>query len=74
MRLVKDTNHGAFAVRVVCVGPNHAAIDQQRRFPRGSMFTLAEGYADLDGKAFVDYYCDDCVAADPALKAAVVSQ
>jgi len=62
MRLVKDTNPGAHAVRVVCVGSCHKEIDERRRWPRGSMFTLAEGYSDLDGQPYVDYYCDDCVA------------
>ena len=72
MRLVKDGNPGAHAVRVVCVGSNHQSVDAVRRWPRGSMFPLAEGYADLDGKAFHAYYCDDCVAADPTLCAAVI--
>lgn len=61
MRLVKDSNPGAHAVRVVCRGKNHHVVDAERRFPRGPMFTLAEGYADLDGEAFIAYYCDDCV-------------
>lgn len=63
MRLVKDRNPGAFAVQVVCVGHEHMGKP---------MFTLAEGYADLDGRAFVDYYCDRCVAASPQLTAAIV--
>lgn len=57
MRLVKDNSPGGHAVRVLCC-------------ERSTMFTLAEGYADLDGEAFVAYYCPTCVqpylqVADP---------
>ena len=49
MRLVQDNSPGGHAVRVVCCECS-------------TMFTLAEGYADLDGEAFVAYYCPRCVA------------
>lgn len=63
MRLVKDSSPGGRAVRVVCIGTEHGAIDATRRYRRGPMFTLAEGYADLDGEPFKAYYCDDCAEA-----------
>lgn len=53
MKLVKDNNPGAYAVAVSCVHPSHEGNTRR--------FTLADGYSDLDGKAFVDYYCDSCV-------------
>ena len=60
MRLVKDSNPGAHAVTVSCRGPRH-----ETRWP-GSLprFTLAEGYADLDGVPFLDYYCNACVVKE----------
>ena len=56
MRLVKDTSDGGRAIQVPCIGANHAKPSR--------MFTLAEGYADLDGEAFVAYYCDECALAE----------
>jgi hypothetical protein len=56
VKLVKDTNPGAYAVQVRCIGKQHEGRP---------MFTLAEGYADLDGEAFIAYYCDSC--ANPLL-------
>lgn len=55
MNLVKDKNPGAYAVSVRCVGKHHKSPQR--------MVQLAYAYADTDGRAFVDYYCDDCVAA-----------
>lgn len=69
MRLVKDTSPGAYAVMVVCIGPRHDEIKSKYR--TGRMFTLAEGYADLDGEPFVAYYCTECVLDDPDLAKAV---
>lgn len=48
MRLVKDHSPGAYAVRVQCVKCNRVVL-------------LSDAYADADGRAFMDYYCDDCV-------------
>lgn len=59
MRLVKDTNPGAYAVHVRCVGTNHDKYSASRSF------LLAKGYADLDGLAFLDYYCDACASEFP---------
>ena len=61
MRLVKDTNPGAYAVQVRCIGPHHHELNTRAH---SRMFTLAEGYADLDGKAFEAYYCDACAGAE----------
>lgn len=73
MKLVKDKSVGAYAIQVPCVSPDHYANNAKRRYPRrGIMFTLAEGFFDIDGKAFVDYYCDDCVNADPNLRKYIV--
>ena len=47
MRLVQDKSVGGYAIKVQCVKCHN-------------MFTLADGYADLDGEAFVDYYCAKC--------------
>ena len=74
MRLVKDISPGAYAVRVPCIGKDHAAHRKTLKLIPSVMFTLAEGYADLDGKAFVDYYCDACVEADPVLTAAILQR
>lgn len=59
MRLVKDRSLAASAVRVLCVGHGHIAPVGRERDSR--WFTLSAGYADLDGRAFIDYYCDKCV-------------
>ena len=52
MKLVKDNSPGAWAVKVICISPKHKGSSR--------MFTLAEGYADLDGPAFKAYYCNGC--------------
>ena len=59
MRLVKDSNQGAAAVIVFCRGPRH-----ETRWSDSPQFILAEGYADLDGAPFFDYYCDTCVVKE----------
>jgi hypothetical protein len=62
MRLVKDNSAGAHAIKVPCTHTYHHESDRERSYPRGSiMFTLAEGYSDMDGESFHSYYCDDCV-------------
>lgn len=64
MKLVKDNSVGGWAVQVECVGRDHEEIKRAKNVRWISRwFTLAEGYADLDGREFVDYYCDDCVNA-----------
>lgn len=60
MRLVKDNSLAGSAVRVLCVGAHHNEPVGRERNTR--WFTLSEGYADLDGRAFVDYYCGKCAA------------
>jgi len=55
VRLFKDWNPGAFAVSVPCVSEKHEGH---------RMFVLAYGFADLDGAAFKDYYCDKCARRD----------
>lgn len=61
MRLVKDNNPGAWAVSVRCIGQHHDINNAMRKYPRkGGWFILAEGYSDLDGEAFVAYYCAEC--------------
>ena len=63
MKLVKDRNPGAYAIKVPCVGKHHATLNAKNDLPAPSiMFTLAEGYADIEGRAFQDYYCDKCAA------------
>ncbi len=52
MKLVKDTSAGAYAVTIPCVHESHQGY---------VMVRLADAYADLEGRAFVDYYCDKCV-------------
>lgn len=47
MRLVKDHSPGAYAVQVRC-----CSCHQMR--------WLSEVAADLDGRAFLDYYCKAC--------------
>lgn len=47
MRLEKDATPGGSAVRVPCETCSR-------------MFTLSEGWADLDGRAFVSYVCAEC--------------
>lgn len=69
MRLVKDTSPGAQAVSVRCIGKRHAELNKGTAadFGKGErtrMFRLADGYADLDGKAFEAYYCDACAGAE----------
>lgn len=49
MRLCKDTTPGARNVRVLCVSCE-------------KMTLLSGVWADRDGAAFVDYYCDHCEA------------
>lgn len=53
MKLVKDNSPGSWAVKVPCIHPQHEGESR--------MFTLAEGWSDIEGKAFVDYYCLACV-------------
>ena len=62
MKLVKDSSPGAWAVKVPCVGENHylSVPPGGRHLTNTTMFTLAQGYADLDGEAFKAYYCDAC--------------
>jgi len=43
------------------MGVHHARLDALRTHQQGPMFTLAEGYVDLDGIPFQSYYCDMCV-------------
>lgn len=64
MRLVKDNSAGAWGTSVPCIGPRHHELNEKRHGHRhtNTMFTLAEGYADLDGEAFKAYYCDACAA------------
>ena len=63
MKLVKDTNPGAFAVSVPCQGKRHRELNAKNDIPAPSiMFTLAYGYSDIEGRAFQDYYCDKCAA------------
>jgi hypothetical protein len=47
MRLVQDTSPGAESLQVHC-------IQCKKRF------RLSEGYLDVEGKPFVDYYCSFC--------------
>lgn len=58
MRLVQDTSLAASAVSVLCVGQGHVPPIGRERNSR--WFVLSSGWADLDGRAFVDYYCDKC--------------
>jgi hypothetical protein len=54
MKLVKLTGPEGSRGLVRCVGPNHQGIFGTRMIP------VADAYADLDGKAFVDFYCKAC--------------
>lgn len=58
MRLDKDASPGGRGVTVVCM-PCH---DRKAKLTR---FTLADGWADLDGPAFVAYVCADCANEEP---------
>ena len=62
MRLVKDNSPDAWAVEVPCIGPNHylGVPPGGRHLTTTRMFTLAQGYIDLDSEALMGYYCDAC--------------
>lgn len=55
MRLIQDRSAGAQAVSVPC-----AAADHIGRPPGNSMFTLSQGFADIDGPPFQAYFCGAC--------------
>ena len=52
-RLVKDNSLAARAVSVPCIAEGHQGH---------IMVPLHMVHADLNGRAFVDYYCDVCLA------------
>lgn len=66
MRLERDTSIAARNVSVRCVGKYHetngGAHTPGGRSRPGRMVLLADTYFDLDGRAFLDYYCLACVA------------